>query len=486
MTDSSDDAWFDALLQDVQATAPDDLRGAVRQMVDSEPQPVVPVGLEQRRLRWISVAAAAVAVSVAGLVMLLNRGESPSTLTGVSSAATELAPILDTPNPSTVPSTTAAQLTASTVAPSSVDVVPDSPIASSDGVLANLGLVPGAALSGDVAVAALARLEDHRVGLLRESSGFRGTSTFGGTWALADGSKPQPDAPGTRSAHRTDAAPVQHNYGRVFGHDPLGPLGGLDDAFRRFDDWSLQVSASEFEGGEAVEVRFESERIGPINYVVDLRTGLVVEFESTEVEEKATLGGYSSITGLTDADALPIAELPQLPDGLEWQDFGFPEALAATIQEARAAFGSGLVLPQTALDAGFVSMEQNALTSDGRVLAADDPEGETRSVRIYHFEPVGLLRTTVQLSTERPSVEGTVPSGYVQIADRICLEPCRSTSPESSTMRAESGALAGIPFFGQGSGIATNVDGIFISIEGLTRNEAAAIADTFVTVGDDE
>jgi len=528
MTDSSDDAWFDALLQDVQATAPDDLRGAVRQMVDSEPQPVVPVGLEQRRLRWISVAAAAVAVSVAGLVMLLNRGESPSTLTGVSSAATELAPILDTPNPSTVPSTTAAQLTASTVAPSSVDVVPDSPIASSDGVLANLGLVPGAALSGDVAVAALARLEDHRVGLLRESSGFRGTSTFGGTWALADGSKPQPDAPptvvdvtvlangdawaaypngdwfrfdavagvtwalttnpidGTRSAHRTDAAPVQHNYGRVFGHDPLGPLGGLDDAFRRFDDWSLQVSASEFEGGEAVEVRFESERIGPINYVVDLRTGLVVEFESTEVEEKGTLGGYSSITGLTDADALPIAELPQLPDGLEWQDFGFPEALAATIQEARAAFGSGLVLPQTALDAGFVSMEQNALTSDGRVLAADDPEGETRSVRIYHFEPVGLLRTTVQLSTERPSVEGTVPSGYVQIADRICLEPCRSTSPESSTMRAESGALAGIPFFGQGSGIATNVDGIFISIEGLTRNEAAAIADTFVTVGDDE
>ena len=131
-------------------------------------------------------------------------------------------------------------------------------------------------------------------------------------------------------------------------------------------------------------------------------------------------------------------------------------------------------------------MEQYALTSDGRVLAADDPEGEIRSVRIYHFEPVGLLRTTVHLSTERPSVEGTVPGGYVQIADRICLEPCRSTSPESSTMKAESGALAGIPFFGQGSGIATNVDGIFISIEGLTRNEAAVIANTFVTVGDDE
>jgi hypothetical protein len=532
MTDTLDDAWFDGLLHDVEATAPDDVRAAVLQMVNSDHRPSVSVDLDQPRPRRIPVAAAvaaAFAVSVAGLVVFLGRGDNPSTLTSVNSPATEASPTINTPDTSAVPSTIAAQVPTSMLAPSTVAAVPDPPIPSSDGVLATLGLTPGTTLSGDDALAALVMLDEYRVGLLRESSGFRGTSTSGGTWVLADGTEPRPDAPpivvdvtvlangdvwaaypngdwfrfdavagisrslstnpfdGTLSAIQTVEHPVQHNYGSASGHNPLGALVGLHDSLRRFDDWNLQLSASEFEGGDAVEVLFDSQRIGPINQVVDLRTGLIVKSETTDVEEEGTLGSYSSITGLTDAETLPVAAVPQLPDGLEWQEReSFPNVLSVTIEEAQAAFGSGLRLPQTALDAGFVSMELTAVTSDSRVVAADDPEGEVRQVTIYYFEPDGLLRTEVELFTERPGRDGTIPDGYVQVGDRICSEPCLPTAPGFSTLTPENGALAGVTFFGPGPGIATYVDGIYISIAGPTRNEATATAETFVTVAENE
>jgi hypothetical protein len=527
MTDTFDDAWFNDLLHDVEATAPDDLRAAVCQMVNSDHRPAVPVDLDQsppRRIPVVVAVAAAFAVSVAGLMVFFSRGDSPSTLTSVGSPPTAVSPTIDTPD------TSAAQVPISMVTSSTVAAMPDSPIASTDGVLATLGLTPGTTLSSDDALAALVMLDEHRVRLLRESSGFRGTSTFGGTWVLADGTEPRPDAPptvvdvtvlangdvwaaypngdwfrfdavtgisrwlstnpidGTLNAVRADGFPVQHNYSRVFGLlDPLGSTVGLGDSARQWDDWDLQVSASEFEGGDAVEVFFDSGRIGPISQVVDLRTGLIVKSETTDVDEKGTLGSYSSITGLTGAEALPVAAVPQLPDGLEWQEHEpFPNVLSVTIEEAQAAFGSALLLPQAALDAGFVSMELTAVTSDSRVVAADDPEGEVRQVRISYFEADGLLRTEVELFTERPGSNGTIPDGYVQVGDRICPEPCLPTAPDFSTLTPENGALAGVTFFGQGPGIATYVDGVYISIAGPSRNEAIAIAETFVTVAETE
>jgi hypothetical protein len=533
MTDTFDDAWFDSVLQDVQATAPEDLRVAIMQMAGTDrplhraadagrPRP--------RRLALAATLAAAVAIGVAGLVVFLGRGDAPSTVTTDSSPASGPATSAVAPNTSAAPNTSTAPtatvpLLPDSTAASTTAAPPSEPASSSDDtVLATLGLTAGTTLSGDEAAAALAALDDHRIERLRASTGFRGTSTFGRTWVLSDGSTPQADDPSTvvdvtvlasgdvwaeypngdwfrfdaaaginRSlstnpfdgsllASQDEEAPVQHNYYRVFGHDPLQRLIETEQNIGPSEDLEIQVSASEFEGGEAVEVRFESERLGVRRFVVDLGTGLIVESEWMQFEEEGTLGGYSSISGLTDADVLPVSTVPQLPAGVEWQVFEYVKPMPTTIEAARAAFGAGLVLPVAALDAGMVAMEYSSTTADFEVVRADDPRGVSRSVMISYAESVGLLRTTIRLYTERPGPNGTVPDRFARVGDRLCFEPCRSTLSGPSSITPETGALAGVPFDSSYDGMATVVDGIHLSIVAPTTDEAMAMANTLVTV----
>ena len=68
------------------------------------------------------------------------------------------------------------------LAPTTTLVVPtteaESPKASGDDLIEQLGLVGTATLTGEVAVAALGVLDDFRSDLLRKSPGFSATSTF--------------------------------------------------------------------------------------------------------------------------------------------------------------------------------------------------------------------------------------------------------------------------------------------------------------------
>ena len=518
-----DDALFDGWLNSVEATASDELRATIRQMAAIDHQSAVPVDPGRPRLWRLGVAVTAtIAVGVVGLVALLDRGDSPSTL---NSAPTQPRPDVTTPA-TTVEAAPTPLVTTPTVSaledpPSTVMDPPSNP------ALADLGFDEDAVLSTDDALAALVTLDDYRVGLLRESQGFRATATLGSTWVLTDGSKPQPDDPptivdvtvlesgdvwadymngdwfrfdgatgigrslrtnptdGSQFPLEMNRSPYQHNYGSVLGHDPLQMLGGFAEMFPRPETVTVEISDVAFEGGLAVEVRFDIERLGAERFVVDLGSGLIVEHESTQPQENGTLGLYSSISGVTAADVLPVTTMPQLPDGLEWQRLDGPtDVFPVTLEEARSAFGSGLILPQAAVDAGTSAMEYSASTSDGLVVGPNDPNGEIRFVGIDYVETVGLLRTTFHSHTERLGPDGTVPAGYVEAGDRVCREPwgCSWEPLGFDAIMPEAGALAGVWFHTDYRGLGTIVDGVGLSIQAPTRDEAIALANTFVTV----
>ncbi len=518
MNDSVDDDWFDRALNEVHATAPADLRVEIRKIIVGD-QSVFPMRTKTARSRrWLVSAAATIVVIVAGLVLLPGRGEDPS-IAPINASTPSTSPSPTTELPVTTPEQTS-------VAPVSdpYDALVNEPTVAGSDVLRQMGLDESATLTGDDAAAALAILEEYRIAVLSASGGFSATSTVERTWVSADGSKPQPDAPptvvdvtvlangdvwaefpngdwfrhdaaagiarqlstnaidGTRLAWEENTSPSAHQHGKVLGHDPMQLLGGYTGVLPH-DDPTVEVSATEFEQNNAVAVRIESQLLGTQHFVIDLALALIVDFQSTEPNGTGTNVLHSSLTAVAAADVLPIATLPPLPAGLEWQPLIRPLATAASIDEAREAFGSGLVLPQAALDRGSLGMEHGALTVSGMGVELDDPDAATRYVMINYIEPVGLLRTVVYMYTERPVPDGTLPAGYVQIDDRICQEQstCTSTSVQDADTTPTAGALAGVPFFGW----STNLDGIFLSITAPTADAAMAIADSFVAVDGD-
>lgn len=506
MTETFDDAWCDRIMGDVEATAPEELRAAIGEMVSRDRRPMPSITPDPPRPRRLVVSVAAtIVVIVAGLALLGGLGERPTTVPTNS---------VGPPRDSAVDQRGIAPVTIPTVDTQ----VPAGP---GDDVLAEMGLTGPTTLSGDDAQAALEVLNDHRVELLRNSPGFSARSTFGQTWVLTDGSKPYADNPatvvdvtvlasgdawaefengdvfrhegaagvtrglytvdGSPAAWETNTFPNGHAFDRAVGHDPLALIGSFEGVVQPWEDGRIEVSASRYERREAVDVRIDSRATGSARYVIDLASGLIVEFESTQVDEKGTLGAYSSLSGVTEAEALPVAALPPLPDGVEWQRFDDSSApTAVAIDRASEAFGAGLVLPRAALAAGRVAVEHRALTIDGRGVELDDPEAASRYVSIGYVEPMGLLRTIVHLHTERPVPGRPIPPEYAYVDDRICHETttCISTAAGTATMTPQAGALAGIPFEGN----ATNFDGIFLAISAPTLDDVVTIADTFVTV----
>ncbi len=217
--------------------------------------------------------------------------------------------------------------------------------------------------------------------------------------------------------------------------------------------------------------------------MVDLGSGLIVEHDSTQPDADGTLGVYSTLSGITDADVLPVSTVPQLPDGLEWQRLDGPvDVFPVTLDEAAAAFGSGLVLPQVVADAETLAMEHSATTRGGLVVDSDDPDGELRFVGIYHVEPVGLLRTTFHTQTERLGRAGTVPEGYVEVGDRVCPAPlgCSWEPLGLGGMKLDAGAFAGEWFRTGARDVGASVDGVSVSIQAPTLDEAIALAETLV------
>ena len=520
MNNDVEDNWFDRALAEVHATAPDDVRAQIRRLTGGD-EAVVPMPPETpRSRRWLFSAAATLVALVAGLVLLFGRGESPSIAPNHAST-----PSTDPPATTDVPATTLERTSVAPVSDPLGDVVVEEPSGAGSDVLERMGLGDTATSTGDDAVAALAVLEDYRISVLSASRGFSATSSVERTWVLADGSKPGPDAPpavvdvtvlasgdvlaefpngdwfrhdaatgiarhlatnttdGTRVAWESRFDPRAHQHGRVLGHDPMQLLGTDPGAFLR-EPLTVEVSATAFEQHGAVEVRMERRGLGIQRFVIDLASGLIVDFESTQVDEQGTSGLRSSLSDVVATDVLPVATEPPLPPGLEWQPFNDPSiATAASIEEAREAFGSGLVLPRSALDAGNVGMEHAATTLSGMGVELDHPDAASRYVMIYDIQPVGLLRTVVYLYTQHAVPGREIPSGYVEIDDRICEErtTCISATAEDADMTPTAGALAGVPFFGG----FTNLDGMFLSIEAPTPQAVLAIADSFVAVDGD-
>lgn len=518
MNDTFDDLWFDRVLQDVDATTPAELRTVIGEMVSQGHQTAASMTSDTSRPRWLmaSVAVAIVAL-VAGLVLLSGLGGKSTSVP--SDVGTDVDQSSSTVS---IPESTIAQ---DVVAPGTTPTDDAETPSGAGGVLGEMGLRGAVTLSGDEAVAALAVLNNYRIGVLRASPGFSATSASGESWAPADGSTPPPDDPATVAdvtvlangdvwaefangdvfwhegatgigrqlftggdgsplAWETGTFPNEHNFRGVIGHDPLELITPIE-GFRRWD--TVEVSTTEFEQGDAVEVRIEySVRDGEVDrerYVVDLTSGLIVVRDSTYGDATSAQTGRSSLSDVTVVDGLPVDSFPALPDGLEWTQIKDPWGgqRAVGIDEASAAFGSGLVLPRAALDAGVIGMEHSGLALDGRVVGPDDPDAGSRSVMIRYIEPVGLLRTTVSLYTERPGPGGTIPPDYVQIDDRLCLGSCMTTAADPGQVplvTPDSGALAGISVYDWG----TNFDGIGLQITAPTQEEASAIANTFVAV----
>ncbi len=132
--------------------------------------------------------AATIAVGIAGLAVLLDRRTTPNTLDTVASPPTRPQPTPTTAattkpatevepapvTPVTTPTPNTVEDPASTIAapPSTVVDLPSNP------VLVDLGLGDGEVLSGEEALAAMITIDYDRVGLLRESQGFRATASL--------------------------------------------------------------------------------------------------------------------------------------------------------------------------------------------------------------------------------------------------------------------------------------------------------------------
>ena len=523
MAETFDDAWFDRALQDVDVTAPSELRAAISQMVSRDRRSMTHTEQRPPR-RWrlaVSVAATIVVV-VGGLALLGQLGGDPEPV------PTDLG--TDVPPADSTPSTPASTIE-SDVAPPVTTATNDTELEGSteavDQLLATMGLTEASTLSGDDAFAALSVLNDYRIEILRNSPGFSGTSRFGQTWVLADGSKPNPDNPPTvaevtvlangdawaefangdlfrrdgpagidRGLYDVDGQvvawelstfPNAHGFDRAIGHDPMRLLGGLEQELTGTgppgrEPGTIAVSEVQYEQRRAVEVRIDSEWYGNSRMVIDLASGLIVEQESPQDDETRTPGSYSSLSDVTEADQLPVTEFPPLPDGVQWTQLGGqPRDTTATIGEASQAFGSGLMLPSAVIESGVVVMNHSGLTSEWTVVEPGDPDVISQTVSLNYVEPVGLLRTSVYLHTERPAPDGSIPPGYIPVDDRICLEPCPEPDPNSSPYFTPTvGALAGVPISEWG----INLDGIFLAITAPTRDDALAIANSFVAVSD--
>ena len=419
------------------------------------------------------------------------------------------------------------------LAPTTTLVVPtteaESPKAPGGDLIEQLGLVGTATLTGEDAVAALGVLDAFRSDLLRESPGFSATSTFRQTWVLADGSKPEPDPPakvvnvtvlesgdvwaeyangnwlrfdaaaGLHQGLYTDtsdgspyplayqATPHIAEFWEVIRHQPTQPLRSIGDVGRSQppDTPKIEVRSTEFEGNAAVEVIVETERFGLQRHLVDLGSGLIVEYRSTRPDVKGTSSEFSSLTSVAEARVLPVSITPSLPDGLEWQRLSSPvDRHPTSVREAREAFGSGLILPQSAVDAGIVAMEYSADSGGPRgTVSADDPDGGVRWVNVQYVEPIGLLRTVFASWTYRPGLNGAIPEEYEQYEDRLCLGSC--TPPlvgAPSTIVPEFGALAGIPLSGDNGNFGVMLNGVHLSIEAPTQSEALAMANSLTVV----
>lgn len=449
---------------------------------------------------------------------------------GCSSAA-ELASTTSSASPVTSEPTGVAPT--GTLAPTTTGVTPttaaEPPPVPGEALIAQLGLVGAATLTDEDAVAALGMLDAYRFELLRKSPGFSATSTYRQTWVLADGSKPEPD-PLPRIAnvtvlesgdvwaeyangdwHRFDATAGVHqglyanpidgspsslayrgtpnipDFSNQIRHQPMEPLGSTLDfgGLRPWDAAKIEVRSAAFEGNAAIEVTVETERLGLQRKLVDLGSGLIVDYQSTQQDANGTSGEYSSLTDVATASVLPVSVAPPLPDGVEWEPLWSPvDSSPTTVREAREAFGSGLILPRSAVDSGVISMEHSADSGGSRgLVSVDDPDGGVRSVRVQYAEPVGLLRTVVNVFTYRPGPDGVVPDEFEHVEDRLCPRPCSPPpSAPPSLLVPESGALAGIPFFGENGNFGVMVDGVHVTIEAPTTSEALAVANSLTVV----
>ena len=419
------------------------------------------------------------------------------------------------------------------LAPATTLMVPttevESPMAPGDDLLEQLGLAGATTLTGEDAVVALGVLDDFRSELFRESPGFSATSTFRQEWVRADGSKPEPEPPanvanvtvlgsgdvwaeyangnwlrfdaaaGLHQGLYTDASdgspyplayqgtPNIAEFGEVIRHQPTQPLRSIGDVgwTRPPDTPKIEVRSTEFEGNAAVEVIVETERLGLQRHLVDLGSGLIVEYQSTEPDVKGSWSHFSSLTDVAEARVLPVSVTPALPDGAEWQTLSSPvDRHPTTVREAREAFGSGLILPQSAVEAGVVAMEYSADGGGTRgTVSADDPDGGVRWVNVQHVEPIGLMRTVFASWTYRPGLDGAIPEEYEPYEDRLCLGSCTPPLVESpSTIVPESGALAGITLQGDNGNFGVMLDGVHLSIEAPTTSEALEMANSLTVV----
>jgi hypothetical protein len=223
----------------------------------------------------------------------------------------------------------------------------------------------------------------------------------------------------------------------------------------------------------------ESETLGAQRWVVDLETGLVISTESTDTAEKGTLTSYTVVTDLAPASAIP--DTPPPPDGFEWEQLWSTarDLRTATIEETREAFGSGLILPASAIDDGVVALGQSGMTADWAGVDPDDPAAVVREVTVVHVEPAGLLQTRFSIQTSRPTSD-TVPEGYIATEDRLCQGPCDT---QAGDLIPDAGALAGVPVRGSGGYYEAGVNGVWIQINAPTEAAALALINTLVQVG---
>ena len=265
------------------------------------------------------------------------------------------------------------------------------------------------------------------------------------------------------------------------GVDPTGPVDVLDGA---------TIEATTLDGRDVWRVGRTLAMDGDEQtdtWTVDRATGLIVGYDVDWVYDGASRHARRSVV---ISDVVLGAELPpefpgSFPEGAVVDRSGDPNGFRlATVAEAATAFGDGFVLPaDLANDARITLRTYDSNLSDPvEVAAGNSGEVVAPTISVEIITRVGFTRTVTTLTKMRPPLTG-VPGGYMLVGDALCPTSdgvtCRTWSEESEIT---AGDWAGASSNLEQTSISAERDGITLSVNAPTAEEALALANSLTSV----